>query len=406
MNNRLLYLFTAAVLAACCCATPTEAITLDGTGIPSEGLTLRATQDSPTGYGDSLGGLQDSAGGSELDQLFADVDNLNGILNLGITGNLEGNFNKMWIFFDAVPGGENVLSGDNVDGGCCAEISHLAGLTFPSGVTMDHGLRLEVGSGFLGVNFFDLITNTAQNVFTGGGPGDLPLSASGGPKGVTFGWDNSNILGVTGVDAAGASSATTGFEFSIDLVDAFNGSQGNINVAAFITSGDGTNLSNQILPGIGGGGNPGAPGSYTLPGVVTVPGDPLAGHLLGDVDDDGDVDLVESVMDGDGVSDFDIIRMNWLETNASFGMTLLRSDGDLNENGEVGIEDFREWKNACTLVSCATGAGMAAAFASLGAGGTVPEPTSAALAIFAGIGLMTGARKRQRRTTSRAGCDA
>ena len=68
--------------------------------------------------------------------------------------------------------------------------------------------------------------------------------------------------------------------------------------------------------------------------MVTVPGDPLAGHLLGDVDDDGDVDLVESVMDGDGVSDFDIIRMNWLETNASFGMTLLRSDGDLNENGD------------------------------------------------------------------------
>jgi hypothetical protein len=395
--NRLLYLcslYTASVLVLCCCAARTEAFTLDGQGIPSEGLTSWAVQDTPTGYGDAIGGGQDSAGGSELDQLFADVDNINGVLNLGITGNLEGNYNKMWIFFDAVAGGENVLSSDNVDGGF-NEIKNMAGLTFPVGTTMDHGLRLEIGGGFVGVRFFDLITNTAQDVFTGTGPGDLPLSNEGGPKGVTFGWDNSNVLGVDGTSATGATTATTGFEFSINLLDAFNGSQGDIGVATFVTSGDATNVSNQVLPGIGGGANLGAPGGVTLNSVVTVPGDPLAGHLLGDVDDDGDVDLVESAMNGDGVSDFDIIRMNWLETNASIGHTLLRSEGDLNENGIVGLEDFREWKNACALVGCATGAGMAAAFASL-SGGAVPEPSSAALAFVACMGLIAGARKRQR----------
>jgi hypothetical protein len=55
------------------------------------GGSLLATQDTPTQFGDATGGGQDSNGGSELNQLFGSISG--GTLNLGITGNLEANFN-------------------------------------------------------------------------------------------------------------------------------------------------------------------------------------------------------------------------------------------------------------------------------------------------------------------------
>ncbi len=370
-------------------ATPVVAITLDGTGIPSEGLTLQATQLNETGFGNAVGGGQDSTGGSELNQLFADINDANGTLELGITGNLEGNFNKMWIFFDAIDGGENTLLNDNADGGF-GEINALAGLTFPAGVTPDHGIRLEIGGGFYGVRFFDLLTNTAQDVQTGGGPGDLPLSNAGGPKGVDFGWDNSNILGVDGATATDAATATTGFEFEIDLVDAFNGFQGDLEIVSFITSSDGTFASNQFLPSLAAStANPGGLGAFTLTSTVTVSGTPIAGALPGDIDGDGDVDFNELITEGDGVSDFDILLANWLETNATFGSVLARSDGDLNEDGQVSIEDFREWKNNAGDLPAAPGSLIALLNA-----GAVPEPTSAGLALLAAA--LVGAPGRRR----------
>ena len=53
------------------------------------------------------------------------------------------------------------------------------------------------------------------------------------------------------------------------------------------------------------------------------------GPLFGDVDDDGDVDLIDKT----------ILRDNLFETG------LPRSQGDLNEDGIVDFDDFREWKN-------------------------------------------------------------
>jgi len=225
-------------------------ITLDGQNIPSEGLTLRATQTSATAFGDSSG-TQASTGGSELNQLYADFTGTT--LEMGVTGNLEANFNKFFIFFDGVSGGENVLQGDNADGGF-GEINELAGLGFADGFTADHGLRLEIGSTFWGLNSFDLIDNTATTIASGtGGPGDLPLNDEGGVNGVTFGWDNGNALGVDGSSAASADTATTGFEFSIDitqLLDLPGAPTQNLGVSMFITNDAGDFISNQFLPGL------------------------------------------------------------------------------------------------------------------------------------------------------------
>jgi len=252
------------------------AVTLDGQNIPTDatnnGLTQLAVQDTPTGFGDATDGTQGATndggegGGSELNAMWAGLNN--GSMNLSMTGNLEGNFNKGWIFFDAVSGGENPLAGDNADGGF-GEINALEGMSFESGFTPDHGLRLEIGDGFTGVNFFDLIDNTAQSAFSGSGPSGMPV-ADVGSNGVTLGWDNSNADGVTGDDASGALTATKGWEFLLDTQALFGESGGPVSISALITSGDGTFASNQALPGIGGGENLGDPSDDTL-GFVTIP---------------------------------------------------------------------------------------------------------------------------------------
>ena len=212
------------------------------------GQTLKFVQDTATGFGNSSG-TQASLGGSEINAVWGDV--VGSTLSFSVSGNLEANFNKYFMFFDAVAGGENVLLSDNNDGGF-NEINNLAGLTFDNGFTADYGLRLEVGSGFWALNGFNLNNNTAFTVASGGGPGDLPLN-NVGSSGVFFGWDNSNALGIDGASAAGALTATTGWEFSIDLNTYLGAITQDIKLAGFITSGDGTFLSNQVIGGLGAG---------------------------------------------------------------------------------------------------------------------------------------------------------
>jgi hypothetical protein len=83
--------------------------------------------------------------------------------------------------------------------------------------------------------------------------------------------------------------------------------------------------------------------------------------------------------------DFGPIRDNWLKE------TFLRAEGNLDNTGDsegiVDIADFRQWKNAWNGPPEA----VAAAFASLGA---VPEPSSVALAVLAGV-VMAGRRRRR-----------
>jgi hypothetical protein len=388
--KRLLYITS--VLALTCCATPAKAaITLDGLNIPSEAWSLKSTQLQPTQFGDNgTAGSQASPGGSEIDQFFANYSVADNKLQIGITGNLEQNYNRLYIFFDGQAGGDNVLAAGHVDG-FPVGIGNLANrITFPGGVTMDHGLEIAINTnhtngGFTipqnqyDVHYFNLINNTSSVVATGAGVPALPLANAGGPNGIKLGWDNSNVAGVTGADASGANSATTGFEFEIDGLTAFNGLQGVVNMVAFVAGDDGAYLSNQSLPSFTSATNIGG-GTYTYTGVISVSTTSNPGFPAGDVDHNNLVNL----------ADFQIIRANWLATSASLGHLILQTEGDLNQNGIVDIQDFREWKTAF-----GGGSGAAAgAFASLPPG-TAPEPSSILLAWLAGWGLLIGATRHR-----------
>lgn len=207
------------------------------------GAPLVGVQQNPTFFGNS-GGTQDSIGGSELNAAWGTING--GTLHLLITGNLEANFNKMWIFFDHGVGGTNQLTGGYSDGGF-NEINNMTGLRFDTGFNPSRGIRLEVGGGFLGVRGFTLDGAAGYDIFTAGGSGALPASSVGGVNGVSLGWDNSNALGVDSGDASGALTANTGWHFAIDMATYFGGVTSEVRVMAFITSGDAGFASNQFL---------------------------------------------------------------------------------------------------------------------------------------------------------------
>lgn len=246
-------------------ATAPAAAQIDGVAL---GGTLRATQNSPTSFGDAVGGGQDSAGGGELDAMYGDI--VGSTLSLAISGNIEANFNKAWIFFDTKAGGETTLDNLNTDGGF-NEIQAMAGMTFDPGFAPDYAIRIEIDPGFYGINFADLVPNTSGNIWNGGGSNALPEGPNAGGFGVTFGWDNSNILGVTSSDASGALTATTGWEFSIDMATAFgDGSLTSLKVMALYGNGGADFMSNQSLPGVGFGGGDqlGGPGGINFGNIA------------------------------------------------------------------------------------------------------------------------------------------
>lgn len=281
---------TAISILAIAALAGTASAAVDGSNIPADamagGLPLLAVQDSATGFGNATGGGQDSAGGSELNAVWGTIDS--GVLKMSITGNLEGNFNKMWIFFDGVAGGLNNIpvrpdgDPDRLNDGGFGEINNL-GVTFDSGFEADHGMRLELGGTFLGIRAFDILDNTAGDVWTAGGTGDLPLANAAGGFGVTTGWDNSNTAGVDDVSAADALTATSGWEFEIDLATFFGSAVSEVKASIFITSGDGGFFSNQILGGIAGGNAGGSPDFSQIGGdqFVTIVPTPASAALLG-----------------------------------------------------------------------------------------------------------------------------
>jgi hypothetical protein len=127
--KRLLSLLAVSVLASSADAAPT----INGVLELDYGGPL-AVQSVETDFGDSSGGL---ASGGELDAGYAVIDG--GRLYVMLTGNIENNFNKLSVFIDSVPGGENVLT--NIPQYDVNNVSqNFGGLTFDSGFNADYHL--------------------------------------------------------------------------------------------------------------------------------------------------------------------------------------------------------------------------------------------------------------------------
>jgi len=195
-----------------------------------------------TQFGDNL---------SELDAAYGEVSANR--LFLALTGNLEANFNKLEIFIDSKPGGENVLSGVPGNDGTGV----MAGLTFDAGFGADY--HIVARRGVSGTPRFDLDIaelgtpsfSSYADIFAGsdegiGGTGTGPGNAFP----IEVGYDNSNVAGVVGgtgpADQVAALAVTTGFEISIDLADLGN-PVGEFKILAFVNGSNHDYASNQFL---------------------------------------------------------------------------------------------------------------------------------------------------------------
>lgn len=257
----------------CLMAAPASAVTLDGS-IAGDGYTLEAVQTVQTQFGDN----GNPGGGSELNAAWAQISG--GTLYLTLTGNLEGNFNKLNIFIDSIAGGENTLtapfgSGGNNPGNDNWANKH-AGFTFDAGFAADYMLITRNGNGNQFDFDFNSVGNTSVvevsgNIFGGSDQGSNP---SVGASGIGVAFNNSNVAGVTGgsgaANAADAIAVQTGLELAIPLAAIGNPGAGDcIKISAMVNGSNHDYLSNQFLGGLAAGqGNLGGDGAGNYNGTV------------------------------------------------------------------------------------------------------------------------------------------
>lgn len=267
-------------------------ITIDGTADAAYGPAL-VVQNTQTAFGDNNDPAIDFANGSELDQGFGVVRN--GILYLTLAGNVESNFNKLEVFIDSVPGGQNRLLGGQPDVDFNA-LNRMADDGSGNGLTFDAGFGSDYYWTFTGGNnpyesfssFAPTDSSGGSGTFVGGGAGTIHL---GGALGIGFAINNSNTAGVdAGTGPSSGAGVITGVEVGIPLEVIGLGSSRNtttIKVTAFINGSGHDFLSNQVLGGIGGGDNLGEPRNVNFANIdgnqyfeVKIP-TPGASALLG-----------------------------------------------------------------------------------------------------------------------------
>lgn len=259
---------------------------IDGQEIPSDfgPGRLIATQDNATGLGDNV---------SELDQLFVRVGS-NG-LDVGLTGNLGTDGTALMLFFDVVPGGQNVLDTESFPTPP-GTLPAIDGMVLDTGFRPDVVVHANAWGGTIYVDHYTLETaGEGDKRYIGAGTvNDLDGFLSGGdnPHGLMLALSNANTAGVTSTAAAAAGTATSGFEGFLPYADlAVSTPDGAVKLMAMLVRPSGE-VGNQFLPGLGGG--------YDNLGFVpvdmnAVPGEQFVlislSSLPGDWDGDGDVDL-------------------------------------------------------------------------------------------------------------------
>jgi hypothetical protein len=240
----------------------------------------------------------DWAYGSELNNVRSYIDTANNRLYVFIAGNMEVNYNKFSLFFDAQSGGQNPLLDTNVDISFNA-LNNQANIAFDAAFVPDYWMNVnngvDGGTGAL-VNFTDaavLRTNGANidpffgvitdyGSYHGGAVIDNQLLDFNGPRAdiqdgslgslfaeyaprltaddalnpisnlIEVAINNSNVGGVTDstADASAVNAVTTGIEISIDLDElGWDGVQ-DILMAGWISNAGFDFVSNQVLGGL------------------------------------------------------------------------------------------------------------------------------------------------------------
>ena len=220
----------------------------------------RVAQETPTGFGDNLDPDPRRADGSEIDSVSWALIPSGDMLRVHIAGNLETNFNKLELFLDVRPGGQNRILGNNpdVDFGALQRMGDDGtgnGLTFDEGFAADYYLTYTAGpTDFTDIAHFFSVADLLSN---GGGAGRqvaggplMPGQPLTGPglrgRSIQVALDNSNIGGVTEESAHEAALVLTGFELAIPLSEIGWDGVSPIRLCAFINGRQHDFVSNQV----------------------------------------------------------------------------------------------------------------------------------------------------------------
>ncbi|GEM_PF-824747 len=253
---------------------------IDGTNLLADfAAAARALQDTPTGFGDAT----TPGAGSELDALY--LTNSQSALLVGIAGNLELNGNCMMLFIDSRPGGIAAFS--NGMSFTSPKLPNLVGVTFDAGFMPEYAVIPNTYGGGHYLDF-EQLDGSGKDGYYGTGTGDLNVARIlvNANTGFRYGFNNSNVGGITATNTSGAGSVGTGWEMELpfELLDIMGPTTGTLKVQAIITSAmtpASKWISNQSLPGIGntagiqGQLSSGAPGGDSV--VAFAPNPPLAG---------------------------------------------------------------------------------------------------------------------------------
>lgn len=248
MRKATTFLATGLMLAL---AGSALAVTVDGTldGTYGAALSVQSTQ---TQFGDANINLSDYANGSELDAAYGRIEG--GVLYLLLAGNLESNFNKLELFFDVAPGGQNTLRNDNANIDFNG-LNRLYGMTFDAAFSPDYYITTTGGydgSGYrMFANYGELLTaGGGAGYYLGSNTATTPGAMAGGtnPNAIEITINNSNSAGVGGgCAAASGAGVSTGIELGIPLTALGSPSTGCIKVFAAINGSSHDFLSNQVL---------------------------------------------------------------------------------------------------------------------------------------------------------------
>jgi len=239
----------------------------DGRAIPTDfaNAPVVSTQTAPTSLGDNV---------NELDRMF--LRPAAGGLAVGITGNVATDGTGLALLLDTATGGQDVLDTSSFPQPPSGP-QGLAGLAFDTGFAPDWLLWTNFYAGNLYVDLYSLDTGGGgSHRYVGSSlvnAGGIDLAGGSNPNGLRAAYSDSNTAGVTASSAAGAATATYGFEAFLPWADLGLGGPGSdVRVLAAIVGTDGY-LGNQLLPPLG----PGVPDPGVPPfSLATVPGDQFA----------------------------------------------------------------------------------------------------------------------------------